>query len=97
LFDAIVWSSLVYCTPQYLICGYFFSSTAKPDDRWSVVLIPGATLTDATSPFLPIARARASAAARPPARLSVDTFVNAIGCVLRVSQVSPGMPGLIAR
>src|SRR5262245_58093351 len=96
-FDAFVWSSLQYCTPQYLMFGYFFSSAAKPDDLWSVVLMPGATLIDATSPFLPIARARASAAARPPARLSVDTLLNAIGFVMNVSTVSTAMPALIAR
>src|ERR671924_1906004 len=77
--------------------GYFFSSAAKPSRRWSVVLIPGLTLIAATSPDLPIAAASASAAALPPAGLSVETFVNAIGLEMNVSTVATGIPALIAR
>src|ERR671924_452491 len=77
--------------------GYFFSSAAKPSRRWSVVLIPGLTLIAATSPDLPIAAASASAAALPPAGLSVETFVNAIGLEMNVSTVATGMPAEIAR
>src|SRR5216110_3207868 len=77
--------------------GYFFNSAAKPSRRWSVVLIPGLTLIAATSPDLPIAFASASAAALPPAGLSVETFVNAIFFVMKVSTVATGIPALIAR
>src|SRR5207237_6549850 len=96
-FDALVWSSLQYCTPRYLTFGNFFSSAANPWLRWSVVLMPGLTLIAATSPEPPIALTSASAAALPPARLSVETFVNAIGLLMNVSTVSTGMPALIAR
>src|SRR5436189_5024532 len=77
--------------------GYFFNSAAKPSRRWSVVLIPGLTLIAATSPDWPIAFASAAAAALPPAGLLVETFVNAIGFVMKVSTVATGMPALIAR
>src|SRR5216117_2647916 len=77
--------------------GYFFSSAAKPSRRWSVVLMPGLTQIAATSPDLPIAFASASAAALPPAGLSVETFVNAIGLLMNVSTVATGIPALIAR
>src|SRR5437763_8329894 len=77
--------------------GYFFSCAAKPSRRWSVVLIPGLTLIAATSPDLSIAFASASAAALPPAGLSVETFVNAIRFVMNVSTVATGIPALIAR
>src|SRR5881398_2582946 len=77
--------------------GYFFSCAAKPSRRWSVVLIPGLTLIAATSPDLSIAFASASAAALPPAGLSVETFVSAIGFVMNVSTVATGIPALIAR
>src|SRR5262245_40574014 len=59
--------------------------------------MPGLTLIAATSPDLPIAVASATAAARPPAGLLVETFVNAIGFVMNVSTVATGMPALIAR
>src|SRR5947209_12493955 len=59
--------------------------------------MPGLTLIAATSPEPPIALTSASAAAFPPATLSVETFVNAIGLVMNVSTVSTGMPALIAR
>ena len=62
-----------------------------------MVLIPGLTLIAATSPEPPIALTSALAAALPPARLSVETFVNAIGFVMNVSTVATGMPALIAR
>ena len=61
------------------------------------MLIPGLTLIAATSPEPPIALTSASAAALPPARLSVETFVNAIGLLMNVSTVATGMPALIAR
>ena len=61
------------------------------------MLIPGLTLTPATSPEPPIALTSASAAARPPARLSVEMFVNAIGFVMNVSTVITGMPASTAR
>src|SRR3954469_24628751 len=77
---------------------YFaFSRAAKPSRRWSVVLMPGLTLIAPTSPELPIALASASAAARPPAGLSVEIFVTAIGFVMNVSTVITGIPALIAR
>src|SRR6266536_2934902 len=94
---AFVWSSLQYWTPRYFTFGYFLSSDAKPSRRWSVVLMPGLTLMAATSPEPPIAFTRASAAARPPAGLSVETFVKAIGFVMNVSTVATGIPALIAR
>src|SRR5439155_14003892 len=94
---ALVWSSLQYWTPRYFTFGYFLSSVAKPSRRWSVVLMPGLTLMAATSPERPMAFTRASAAALPPAGLSVETFVNAIGFVMNVSTVATGMPALIAR
>src|SRR5436309_15624197 len=59
--------------------------------------MPGLTLIAATSPEPPIALTSASAAARPPARLSVETFVNAIFFVMNVSTVATGIPALIAR
>src|SRR5215831_8685751 len=59
--------------------------------------MPGLTLMAATSPEPPMALTRASAAARPPAGLSVETFVNAIGLLMKVSTVATGMPALIAR
>src|SRR5436305_14582323 len=59
--------------------------------------MPGLTLIAATSPEPPIALTSASAAARQPARLAVETFVNAIGFVMNVSTVTTGMPALIAR
>src|SRR5439155_12751598 len=96
-FDAFVWSSFEYWIPRYLTLGYFFSRATKPSRRWSVVLIPGLTLIAATSPEPPIAFTSASAAAFPPARLSVETFVNAIGFVMNVSTVATGIPALIAR
>ena len=78
--------------------GYLaFSWAAKPCARWSVVLIPGLTLIAPTSPELPIAFASASAAALPPATLSVETFVTAIGFAMNVSTVITGIPALIAR
>src|ERR671936_439899 len=77
--------------------GYFFNSAAKPSRRWSVVLIPGLTLIAATSPDPPIALTSARAAALPPAGLSVEIFVNAIGFVMNVSTVATGMRALIAR
>src|SRR5690242_12425074 len=76
--------------------GYFLISCSKPSLRWSVVLMPGVTLMPATVPFLPIAFASASAAARPPAGLSVETFVNATGALMNVSTVATGIPALIA-
>src|SRR5919197_4949241 len=94
---AFVWSSLQYWTPRYFTFGYFFSCVAKPSRRWSVVLMPGLTLIAATSPEPPMAFTRASAAARPPAGLSVETFVNAIFFVMNVSTVATGIPALIAR
>ena len=66
--------------------GYFLSSASKPCLRWSVVEMPGWTLIAATLPDLPIAVASASAAAFPPAMLSDEMFVNAIGLVASVSQ-----------
>src|SRR5947208_3430456 len=59
--------------------------------------MPGLTLIAATSPEPPMAFTSASAAARPPAGLSVETFVNAIGLVMNVSTVATGIPALIAR
>src|SRR6266508_2264572 len=94
---ALVWSSLQYWVPRYLTLGYFFSSFSKPCWRWSVVLMPGLTLIPATSPEPPIALTSASAAARPPARLSVETLLNASGFVMKVSTVITGMPAAIVR
>src|ERR687884_668609 len=58
--------------------------------------MPGCTLIAATLPCLPIARASASAAALPPAMLSDEIFVNAIGAVMNVSTVATGIPAAIA-
>src|SRR5919204_2176309 len=59
--------------------------------------MPGVTLIPATVPFFPMEFASASAAALPPAGLSVETFVNAIGAVMNVSTVATGIPAAIAR
>src|ERR687885_348001 len=76
---------------DFLIC------CSKPCWRWSVVLIPGCTDTPATVPLKPIARASAIAACLPPAMLSDEMLVNAMGFVMNVSTVATGMPALIAR
>src|SRR6478735_3666682 len=76
---------------------YVLICCSKPCWRWSVVLMPGCTDTPATVPFMPIARASATAAALPPAMLSEEMLVNAIGLVMNVSTVATGMPALIAR
>ena len=59
--------------------------------------MPGLTLIPATSPEPPIALTSASAAARPPARLSVETFAIASGLLMNVSTVNTGMPADTAR
>ena len=64
---------------------------------WSVAPMPGLTLIAATSPEPPIALTSASAAALPPPRLSVETFVNASGFEMKVSTVATGIPALTAR
>src|SRR5215471_10964734 len=58
--------------------------------------MPGWTLMPATEPFLPIALASATAAAFPPATLSDEMLVKAIGDVMKVSTVATRMPAAIA-
>src|SRR2546428_9135890 len=59
--------------------------------------MPGILLTPPLLPFMPLSFASASAAALPPARLSVETLVKAIGAEMAVSTVATGIPAAIAR
>src|SRR5262249_43875208 len=76
---------------------YVLICCSNPCWRWSVVLMPGCTDTPATVPLKPIDFATAMAAALPPATLSDEMLVNAIGLVMNVSTVATGIPALMAR